>query len=197
MDSDEKQIIQGLKDGDNQAYKYLYDRHYVLLCNIAFTYLNDAQLSQMLVDDMIFHIYEKRETLFINISLRAYLVRSVRNRCISHLRSEYEKREINFSVVDIPEDKLLSIADENYPLAILLEKELEMEIQSAIARLPSECRKVFEKSRYEGLNYETIAKELNISVNTVKYHIKNAISRLSKELDKYLLAILLSSVIIF
>ncbi|MDR1200567.1 MAG: RNA polymerase sigma-70 factor [Tannerellaceae bacterium] len=186
MDSDEQQIIQGLKDGDNRAYKYLYDRHYVLLCKIALAYLLDAHLAQILVDDTILHLYEKRETLLINVSLRAYLVRSVRNRCVSHLRSEYAKREVNFSEIDNPEDKLFSIAGEDYPLAILLERELESEIHSAIKRLPAECRAVFEKSRYEGKDYEAIARELAISVNTVKYHIKNALSRLNKELGNYL-----------
>jgi RNA polymerase sigma-70 factor (ECF subfamily) len=189
MDNDERKIIQGLKDGDNRAYKYLYDRHYVLLCKIAFAYLHDAHLAQLLVDDTILHLYEKREVLLINVSLRAYLIRSVRNRCVSHLRSEYEKREINFSGMDSPEDKLFSIVSEDYPLAILLEKELESGIHSAIERLPAECRMVFEKSRYEGKDYETIAKEFAISVNTVKYHIKNALSRLNKELGEYLPAI--------
>jgi RNA polymerase sigma-70 factor (ECF subfamily) len=197
MDSDERQMIQGLKEGDNRAYKYLYDRHYVLLCRIAFTYLHDTHLAQMLVDDTILHIYEKRETLLINVSLRAYLVRSVSNRCVSYLRSEYEKREILFSEVDNPEDRLFSVADGDYPLAILLEKELESEIKSAIKRLPAECRMVFEKSRYEGKDYETIAKELAISVNTVKYHIKNALSRLNRELGRYLPAIVSACLIIF
>jgi RNA polymerase sigma-70 factor (ECF subfamily) len=61
MNRNGQQITQGLKDGDNRAYKHLYDRHYALLCNIAFAYLKDAQSAQMLVDDTIFHIYEKRK----------------------------------------------------------------------------------------------------------------------------------------
>jgi DNA-directed RNA polymerase specialized sigma24 family protein len=96
MNRDEQRIIEGLKKGDNRAYKYLYDCYYVLLCRIASTFFKDSHLAQMLVDNTIFHIYEKRETLLINISLRAYLVRSVRNRCIDHLRSEYEKKGSQF-----------------------------------------------------------------------------------------------------
>ena len=36
---------------------------------------------------------------------------------------------------------------------------------------------------------DEIAKELNISVNTVKYHIKKALSLLREELKDYILAI--------
>ena len=49
-----------------------------------------------------------------------------------------------------------------------------------------ECRTVFKKSRFEQKKYEEIALELGISINTVKYHIKNALALLQKRLDNYL-----------
>jgi RNA polymerase sigma-70 factor (ECF subfamily) len=191
MDKEERNIVNLLKQGDNRAYKYLYDCHYSLLCHIAYEFLKDDFMAETLVGDFIFHLYEKRESLQITTSLRAYLVRSVRNRCINYLQSEQERKEIRFSAMDKPEDWLFSISDAgNYPLATLLEKELEQEIRSAVERLPEECRKVYERSRYEEKSYETIAGELGISVNTVKYHIKNALVRLHADLKKYLLLLL-------
>lgn len=185
MNHQEQAIIDGLKHGDNWAYKRLYDCHYVLLCKIAFEFLKDDFLTQTLVDDLIVNIYEKRETLLITTSLRAYLVRSVKNRCLNYLQLKHEKREICFSAMDVSDDRLLSAADLNdCPLTTLQEKELEQEIYLAIERLPAECRAVFEKSRFDEKNYEEIATEMNISVNTVKYHIKNALSRLRNDLKR-------------
>ena len=182
----EQELVERLKKGDNWAFKQLYDFYYVLLCKIAFVYLKDDFLAQTIVDDLIIHIYEKRETLLITSSLRSYLVRSVRNRCLNYLQLEHEKREIKFSAVAHPDEQLFSIADPNDdPLAALFENELEQEIRQGIERLPYECRTVFEKSRFEEKKYETIAEEMNISVNTVKYHIKNALLRLRKDLAKY------------
>ena len=71
------------------------------------------------------------------------------------------------------------------------QRELENEIYKAIDKLPDECRRVFAKSRFEGKSYEEISQELGISVNTVKYHIKNALSFLQTELSKYLIALIL------
>ena len=71
-----------------------------------------------------------------------------------------------------------------------LERELEHEIHHSIAALPAECRQVFLKSRFEIKKYEEIAAELGISVNTVKYHIKNALARLHDSLGKYLACLL-------
>ena len=185
MEHNEQELIEGLKHGDNWAYKLLYDCYYVLLCKIAFSYLKDDYLAQTIVDDLIIHIYEKRETIIITTSFRSYLMRSVRNRCLNHLQLKNERRVVNFSTLEHSSEQLFSIEapDEN-PLATLLENELEKEIHLAIQRLPDECRTVFEKSRFEDKKYEDIAAELNISVNTVKYHIKNALAQLRKDLEK-------------
>ena len=170
MENTEKLIVEQLKNGNEDAYKYIYDYHYVLLCHVANQYLNDNFLSETIVGDVIFHLWEIRETLNITISIRSYLIKAVRNRCIDYLKSRSEKKEISFSVLvpeEMSEEKYLQ--SDNYPLGILLERELEHEIRMAIDKLPVECRCVFEKSRFEEKKYEEISQELGISINTVKY----------------------------
>lgn len=192
MDISEKEIILQLKRGEEIAYRHLFDNHYQVLCKIANEFLKDDFLSETIVGDVIFHLWEKREELNIQTSLRGYLVRSVRNRCINYLQQEYVRKETN----DLPSDDTLlsagihSVSD-HYPLASLLEKELENEIVKSIENLPEECRTVFEMSRFENLKYLEIADKLGISVNTVKYHIKNALAKLTHDLNKYLISLLI------
>lgn len=82
MENTERLIVEQLKHGNEDAYKYIYDHHYVLLCHVANQYLKDTFLSETIVGDVIFHLWEIRETLNINSSIRGYLMRAVRNRCI-------------------------------------------------------------------------------------------------------------------
>ena len=161
-------IIEHLCRGDEEAFKYIYERHYVLLCRFANQILNDAALSEEVVDDAIFYLWEHRREIEITYSVRAYLMRAVRNRCLNELQS------------------LSHRVEENQPLGVLLEQELEDELTRSIEELPVECRTVFKKSRFEQKKYEEIALELGISINTVKYHIKNALALLQKRLDNYL-----------
>ena len=192
MEHTETLIVEQLKTGNEDAYQYIYDRHYALLCHIANGYVKDQFLAETIVGDTIFHLWEIRETLEISVSIRSYLLRAVRNRCINYLNSEWEKREISFSCLmpdEITDDKM-TISD-SHPLGTLLERELEEEIYKAIDKLPNECRRVFDKSRFEGKSYEEISQELGISVNTVKYHIKNALASLQTNLSKYLITLLL------
>ena len=97
MEHTETLIVEQLKTGNEDAYQYIYDRHYALLCHIANGYVKDQFLAETIVGDTIFHLWEIRETLEISVSLRSYLSRAVRNRCINYLNSGWERREISFS----------------------------------------------------------------------------------------------------
>lgn len=153
----EQQIINQLKEGNEEAYKYLYRHHYALLCHIANEYVNDRFLAETLVGDVIFHLWEIHTSLNIQSSLRSYLIQSVRNRCLDYLSSQKEKNEVIFSKLSPDEDvKERYLLSDNYPLGILLEQELENEILSAIESLPEECKKVFLKSRFEEKNMKKL-----------------------------------------
>lgn len=187
MQEFEKEIINRLKIGDERAYHYLFETHYVLLCKLATEFLKDDFLAETIVGNVIVHLWEKRDSLDVSISLRAYLVRAVRNSCLNYLDQRYVKKEMRFTTSnESVQREYHSFTDDTYPLGILLEKELEYEIAQAIERLPDECRRVFQLSRLENMKNKDIAEKLNISINTVKYHLKNALSRLSTDLGKYL-----------
>lgn len=171
----EEQLIKKLRTGDEKAFRLLYDRHYVLLCRFANQILNNAALAEEVVDDVIFYLWEHRSEVEIRYSIRAYLMRAVRNRCLNELQSQSHREELHLSSFLSPEsmDFLdFLFVDDKQPLGMLLEQELEDELKRSIDELPLECRRVFYKSRFEQKKYEEIADELGISVNTVKYHIK-------------------------
>lgn len=185
----EELLIKKLRKGDERAFRLLYDRHYVLLCRFANQLLNNAALAEEVVDDVIFYLWEHRQEVEIRYSIRAYLMRAVRNRCLNELQLQSHREELHISSFLSPEsmeflDSLF--VDNKQPLGMLLEQELEEELKRSIDELPLECRKVFYKSRFEQKKYEEIATELGISVNTVKYHIKNALAFLQRRLGSYL-----------
>lgn len=188
-------IIKLLRQGKDEAYRFIFDRHYNVLCQFAEHFLHDRFQSEAIVGDVIFHIWEIRETLDKNLNLRSYLISAVRNSCINYLKTKHRRTEIPFSHFfisdenEVYEPDILQTTDDEHPLGILLEQELEREINEAVERLPEECKRVFKKSRFENKTYAEISCEIGISVNTVKYHIKNALSFLLVELRQYLTVI--------
>ncbi len=190
MERTEELIIQQLVEGNEKAYRHLYEKHYAVLCHIANQYVKDDFLAETIVSDVIFHLWEVRATLQITASLRSYLAKSVRHRCLDYLKSQQFQKEKVAGEVGISQLPVIQyINHDDYPLGKLLEKELEEQIMSAVERLPNECKKVFRLSRFEGKRNEEIAAELGISINTVKYHIKHALALLHSDLQKYLMVL--------
>lgn len=191
MDYSERLIINGLKAGDTEAYRYVYDTHYRVLCYAANRYVHDQFVAETIVGDTIFKLWERRDTIDISTSLRSYLSQSVRHACMDYLRSKRQRYEVASS--RLSEDGTMpdpGVAEGGDPLSDVIGNELEEKVEAAIAALPSECRRVFEMSRFMGKKHAEIAAELGISVNTVKYHIRNALKLLSRDLEKYLVVAL-------
>lgn len=180
-------IIDKLKLGDEKAFENIYNQYYALLCRFACRLLGDSLLAEEIVDDVIFYLWEHRTEFDISSSLRAYLLRAVRNRCLNELHTCANVSEVSFSSLAIPEGLLeRMMTDEQHPLGELLERELDTKLLECIHRMSKECREVFKKSRFEQKKYSEIAAELNISINTVKYHIKNALSFINASIGDYL-----------
>ena len=100
----EKQLIEELRCGNESTFRRIYDRHYVPLCRFADLFLHDASLSEEVVDDAIFYLWEHRSEVEITYSLRAYLMKSVRNRCLNELNSLAHREELQFSSFSLPEN---------------------------------------------------------------------------------------------
>lgn len=175
-------LITGLKDGNEQAYRFLYENYYAMLCHFSENLLKDRFLAESVVGEVIFNVYNKRGSLEITGKVSNYLLKSVRNRSLNYLNSRHVRKTMSigedFPVFDYLEESEL-------PHAKLVRKELEEEIEKSIATLPEQTRKVFCQSRFEYKDYEEIAAEDGISVNTVKYHIKKALAHLRGDVGKY------------
>ena len=187
---DKSLFIHLLREGNETAWRAMFDRHYVVMCRYAEHFVHDCYSAESIVSDVMLNLWTVRKTLGDDVNLRSYLMRSVYNTYINLTKSKYKKMETTYTdILDLYDTKDTSIIekamDNANPFGRLLEMELENEIVAAIERLPEESKKVFLLSRRNGMSYAEIAKELDISINTVKYHIKKALAFLRNELGPY------------
>ena len=188
----ETELIDGLRSGESKAYRTLFDNYYHLLFRIACQYVRDDTAADTIVGDVLSHIWETRTSLRITSSLQAYLVCCIRNYALNYQKKIFADREISLDDYEEYPEAILQgmfLSDE-YPLGHLLEKELSEQILREIDKLPRETRQVFICSRIEELGYDEIADKVGISVNTVKYHIKQALATLRSRMKGYLSSLL-------
>jgi len=179
----------GLQLTSLNTFKQLFDDYYSMLCLVAYDMIKNKQLAEEIVDEVFINIWLKRESIEVYKSIRAYLVKSVQNRCINWLEQTKAERLLTESTFDIDTYEFVKWS-EDYPLGNLLTIELQEKIEESIKTLPDQCRNIFLLSRNEELSYEKIASRLSISINTVKTQMKIALSRLRESLQDYLPLIL-------
>ncbi len=181
-----------LKNGNEKAFNIIFNEYYSFLCAVAYQYVQDVQISEAVAEDVFFTLWEKRGEVLPVISLKAYLLKAVRNHSIDYLRT---RKDEQFLDLEAATSRCFVHEEDIFERYVM--EELQAMISEKIALLPEECRKVFCLSRYENKSYAEIAEELYISVNTVKYHIKNALSILRKELEPYLLLVVSACLSLF
>ncbi len=187
MDAGDQSLIRHIKAGNLKAFEQVFKEHYALMCSVAMDYVSDSALCQTLTEDVLLNLWEKREGLEINTSLRAYLLRAVRNKCIDHLRANRQASD-SVGYYDSMEGTFgYTFADERDLFEQLVSDELEALLEQAIDELPEERRRVFLMVRMENRTYQEAADALGISVNTVKYHMKKAHAELQEKLKGYIL----------
>ena len=186
--STSKSYIHGrLVAGDIAAFEMLYNEQYTPLCHFSQRFVFDLDTAREIVQDVFVRIWEQRNSLPVEISLKPYLYTSVRNKSIDYLKhlnveNEFEKRRIK--EIQNPANNSLNTND--HPLDGLITKELENSIKDAIENLPERCKEIFKLSRFKGLKYREIAEELDISVKTVETQMSMAIESLKEKLSNHL-----------
>lgn len=184
----EQHVIDGLRMGEEWAYRYVFEAYYPTMCAIASHLLEDDFQAQSLAADVISHIYEKREELDIRSNLKSYLMTSTHNACLNLKKNKKTRTEHNFSKLEECDiQQIFAGKEENTPQRQLIQKELSQLMQSVIRDIPEPAKGTFLKNRLQGLSYREIAAQEGISANTVKFRIKRVLqiilSRLGKELE--------------
>ena len=185
MDPLEKKLIDSLRNGNKKAFELVFKSYYSKLCRYSFGIVKQREVAEDLVKDFFLKLWENPEKLNIHSSLLAYFVRSIHNSSINYMTREKVHR-----IYISDEEKAKNILDEaaelHHPLSEMLLLEVEDAVLKAIEELPEKCRTIFELSRNQGMSHYEIAQQMNISENTVKVHIYNALSSLKSQLKPFL-----------
>lgn len=168
---DDIAFLNQLRVGNKEAFKLIFDKYYVPLCRFVNISLNDTFASEEIVQDLFVYLWDKREQLNIQLTLKSYLFQAVKNRTLNYYR---DNRRIVFCD-EIPYD----ISCENEDIEL---HELQNLIQEAILSLPEKCSEIFRMSREQNLTNAEIADLKNLSLRTVETHISNALSRIRQYL---------------
>lgn len=165
--------------------KWLFDLYYTSLCSYAKRYTESKVIAEEVVSDVMLKIWQNRSSDYRPDTFREYLFTATRNTALNYLQQQQNR----YNLLESWAEQLRHELIEDTPLDNLLETEIRNRFEKIVASLPEQSRKVYLLSREENLSYEEIAVRMNISVNTVKYHMKIALQKLRTGLEDLLIII--------
>ena len=174
---DDLKLWQQIRTGDETAFKTLFYRYHADLVKIAAHYVQDGDTARDISQDLFVSLWHKRKQIQIRNTVRSYLQRSVRNRCINYLKKE---KKWAWEVSDQVQDSAAT------PQVRMELADMQSAIELATKQMPPVCRSVFLLRRMEGMALKEIAQELKIAPKTVENHL----TRAHKILRRYLMPLL-------
>lgn len=178
-DPSERDLQERIRAGDERAFDLVFRTHYAHLVRMAESILRERAVAEEIAQEVMLELWRRRESLEVEQTFAAYLIRSTRNRALNHIR--HQRIAAREAAVAAAESHSFPSAEEE-----VLGIELQRAVRNAIEALPDKTREVFQLSREQGLKYAEIATVLEISVKTVEKRMGQALAELRERLAPWL-----------
>lgn len=175
----EKEILHQVAQGSEAAFRSLFNEYRRKLFTYVFKITDSAELAEDAVHDVFLKIWLNRAQLPQVDNFNAYVHRMAHNVAYSGFR-----RKAKETLILAELRNGLSETDTQHPGKLLVAKEVRELINAAMEKLTPQQKLIFRMSREQGLKHEEIAKELDLSISTVKKHIGAALAFLREEVGE-------------
>ncbi|RAJ37036.1 RNA polymerase sigma factor [Pedobacter cryoconitis] len=183
----DSELIELLKSGDRLAFTEIYNRYWSVLYAQVYKMLRDQDDAKDVIQEIFSKLWINAAAIKSNHNLGGLLYTAARNKVLNSIEKSKVRHDYAKSIA--------AFVSETDPDTIdkLDEKRLSKIIEHEIQSLPPKMREIFEMSRKENLSHKEIAEKLNLSDQTVKKQVQNALKIIRPRIEQigFSLAILI------
>ena len=188
---DDLQLIELVKQEDNEAFEEISSRYYTKLYKTALSILKYHHEAEEVTMDALVKAYHALKYFRGNSKLLTWLYRILTNEAFNRL--DWNKRRgsdvncsINNNLKDDSPQEDFNIPDyKNIPTAAINNQEIELLILSQINSLPAILKETVQLRFLQDLSYEEIAQKQHSSIGTIKSRLFRGRQMLMKKLTSY------------
>lgn len=152
----------------------LFCQHEPRLYTLAFRLTKSPQVAKDIIQEVFMKLWEQRENIHTITNMQAWLYKVTENKVIDFLRKAAADDRMKHAIWQHLQ-QIMNEA-EQYVAA----KEYNVIIQKAIDQLPPQRKLIYQLNKEDGMNYQQIADELQISRHTVKNQLFAAMQSVRK-----------------
>ncbi len=153
----------------------IYDQYFESIRGFLYYKCGDLDLAEDLVQETFIKVWNKKEEIQLD-TVKSLLYTIANNLLMNHFNHQSVVREHQKTSNASISSNLAS------PQFVLEEKEFEEKLNSALAKLPDDCREVFLMNRIEKLKYKEIAERLDLSVKAIEKRMSKTLALLKEYL---------------
>jgi RNA polymerase sigma-70 factor, ECF subfamily len=174
---------------DEVLFKKFFLDHYDGMFRYCMTLVQNQADSEDIVQTVFTDFWQGKDNLIIHTSVQAYLYKSVFYMSMNRVKKS--------KVTDKYISSLSKMDERTSSSDPAIFQEVNEKVNEAINSLPEQCRKIFSLSRFEGMKYQQIADQLDLSVKTIENQMGKALKILRIHLSDYLHFIIVNLLIFF
>lgn len=185
--SNETELIERLKQGDESAFKVIVEQWQDMVYNTILGIVQNETEAEDLAQDVFIKVFEKIGTFKGDSKFSTWLYRIATTTALDHLRSKKRKKRFGFLQSlggGGPEEKE-QVPDFHHPGVSLDNKERAAVLFKAIDALPENQKAAYTLHKLEGLSYRDVSEVLNTTVSAVESLMSRANQNLRKQLEDY------------
>jgi RNA polymerase sigma-70 factor (ECF subfamily) len=171
----DRALVERLRAGDWDAMRTVFETHYAALTRIATRLAGSAAASEDVVQEVLLRIWANRGNLRPASTLRAYLVRAVRNRVLNDVAHEHVARRLSIMTHDVPPGMAAPVSS---PVAEMEKDELESRLRLAIAALPPRQREAMLFRWRDDMSPAEVAEAMGTSERVARKQLLAAATKL-------------------
>ena len=174
----ELELVQALKERDNQAFSFLYDNYSGALYSIIKQIIMDNnELASDVLQEVFINIWRKIESYDQSKGrLFTWMLNIARNASIDTLRSKsYQNSQKN---QELPDNVYKGVTNQTTQMNVD-----NIGLKKVLEKLKPEHRVLVELAYFKGFTQEEIAEMMTIPLGTVKTRIRNALIQLREYLQ--------------
>jgi RNA polymerase sigma factor (sigma-70 family) len=182
----EQELIQQLKRGDENAFKYLVDTYQDRVYNTCLGIVQQSADAEDVAQEVFIQVFRSIHQFKGDAKLSTWLYRIATTRSLDLLRSRKSKKRFGFiqRMFGDGNEPLVEVPDFNHPGIALEKKENAARLFKAINRLPENQKVAFVLLKLEGLSYQQVSEVMKTSVAAIESLMHRAKQNLRKILEK-------------
>ena len=179
--NEDASLIVQIRSGDYDAFTLLYNKYIRQLTQYGLKFIPDLPAVEDCLHDVFVWLWANRQKLNIHSSVKSYLFKSVRTAMLHWLQKQHR-----LQTLDAGDEQSYPFELQLTPETLFVNNEqrrlIRQQIEGVLLTLTAKQKEVIYLRYYEGLNFEDIAQNMNLSVKACYKLMGRAITTLRENM---------------